>query len=223
MNKRTLIAASILAADFTNLGNEVRAAEQGGADWIHIDVMDGQFVPNITMGPLVVESMRRVTSLPLDVHLMIIQPEQIIEAFARAGASHITIHVEAAANANDALRQIQDLGCRAGIAINPHTPVDRIENLISTVDIVNVMTVEPGFGGQAYIADMNVKIMRLREMIDDAGRPVDLEVDGGINSETVVDAVRAGANVLVAGSSIFHDALGIAHGIRQLRGPLSSL
>jgi ribulose-phosphate 3-epimerase len=223
MNKRILIAPSILAADFTKLGDEVRAAEQAGADWIHIDVMDGQFVPNITMGPLIVEAVRRVTSLPLDVHLMIIQPEQIIEAFAKAGASHITVHVEAAANPYEALRQIQGYGCRAGIAINPHTPVDRIQDLVTAVDIVNVMTVEPGFGGQAYMADMNAKIMRLREMINASGRPVDLEVDGGITSETAANAVQAGANVLVAGSSIFHDRLSIAHGMHQLREALTSL
>ena len=222
MDKRMLIAPSILAADFTRLGDEVSAAEAAGADWIHIDVMDGQFVPNISMGPLVVEAVRRLTNLPLDVHLMIIQPEHMIEAFAKAGANHITVHVEVAADPRETLTHIQGLGCRAGIAINPHSPASRLQDLMTTVDIVNVMTVEPGFGGQVYMREMHDKITRIREMIRASGRQVDLEVDGGIDHETITDAARAGANVFVAGSSIFRDKQGIAHGISQLRQALTT-
>lgn len=206
------IAPSILSADFARLGEQVQEAEKAGAHWIHIDVMDGRFVPNITMGPLVVEAVRRVTDLPLDVHLMIVEPERHIEAFANAGADHIAIHYEATPNVQLALMRIRELGCRAGIAINPHTPASALVDLISMIDLVNVMTVNPGFGGQSYLHEMNAKIARLREMRNE----IDIEVDGGIDAETARAATDAGANVLIAGSYLFNAPLGIMAAMHAL-------
>jgi ribulose-phosphate 3-epimerase len=217
------IAPSILAADFTRLGEQIQEAEQAGADWVHIDVMDGRFVPNITMGPLVVEAARRATTLPLDVHLMIIEPERHVEAFAEAGASHITIHVESTPNVHRTLQMIHDLGCKAGIAINPHTPASAIVDLLPMLDIVNVMTVNPGFGGQEFIEETKSKIARLRAMIAEVRRAVYVEVDGGINIETVAGAVQAGANVLVTGTAIFSPQYSVREGIDALRSVMAHM
>ena len=214
------IAPSILAADFARLGEQVTEAEAAGADWIHVDVMDGRFVPNITMGPLVVEALRHVTPLPLDVHLMIANPERFIERFAEAGAATISVHVEACDHLHRILEQIKDCGCGAGIALNPHTPVSAIAEVLEMANLVNVMTVNPGFGGQRFIAASARKIQQLRQLADESGFSLDIEVDGGINAETAPIAVAAGANVLIAGSCVFGHEAGIAAGIEVLRRSL---
>lgn len=215
-NKQIRIAPSILAADFTRLGEQVQEAEASGAALIHIDVMDGRFVPNISMGPLVVKAVRRVTRLPLDVHLMIVEPERHIDAFVEAGADRITIHYEATSNVHNTLMQIKDGGCKAGIAINPHTPVHLLIDLMSMLDIINVMTVNPGYGGQSFLPETMPKVARLRAMIGDTRRSVDLEVDGGITNETAMTAAQAGANVLVVGSYIFNEQHSVEHGMESL-------
>jgi ribulose-phosphate 3-epimerase len=211
------IAPSLLAADFTRLGEQVIAAEQAGADLIHIDVMDGRFVPNITMGPLIVEAVRRVTSLPLDVHLMIVEPERYVPMFAEAGANSIDVHVEASPNLHRTLQQIRDLGCRAGVALNPHTSANALSEIFDMVDVVVVMTVNPGFGGQPFLKSMMSKVARLRAMIGETRREIDLEVDGGVSVETAKYVVQAGANVLIAGSTIFNKKHSVQEGITALR------
>lgn len=215
------IAPSILSADFTRLGEQVRAAEDAGAGLIHIDVMDGRFVPNITMGPLVVQAVRRVTRLPLDVHLMIVEPERHVASFAEAGADWISVHVEAGPHLHRTLMSIHELGCRAGVAINPHTPAAALSEVMHMIDLVNVMTVNPGFGGQSFLAETLPKIERLRAMIVASGRDIDIEVDGGINTQTVAAVVQAGANVLVAGSSVFSPDFSVQAGIDALRAALN--
>jgi ribulose-phosphate 3-epimerase len=197
------IAPSILSADLGKLADEIRDAERAGADWIHVDVMDGRFVPNITLGPIVVAAARRVTSLPLDVHLMIVEPERYIEAFAEAGADSISVHVEASVHLQRTLAAIRGLGKRAGVVLNPHTPEESIRYVLGDVDLVLVMTVNPGFGGQAFLPAVLPKVAAIRKAIDDAGLAVDLEVDGGIGPKTVKQVVDAGARVLVAGNAVF--------------------
>ncbi|MAS36217.1 MAG: ribulose-phosphate 3-epimerase [Anaerolineaceae bacterium] len=214
------IAPSILAADFTRLGEQVAEAEASGGDLIHIDVMDGRFVPNITMGPLVVEAARRSTSLPLDVHLMIVEPERYIADFADAGADRITVHIEASPNLHRTLQSIHAAGCAAGVALNPHTPAASLSEIMHMVDVILVMTVNPGFGGQSFLAEILPKIRQLRTMIVDSGRQIDLGVDGGIDTTTVQQVVAAGADVLVAGSSIFSKQFSVQHGIQQLQAAL---
>jgi ribulose-phosphate 3-epimerase len=214
------IAPSILAADFTQLGEQVKQAGQAGGAMIHIDVMDGVFVPNITMGSLVVSAVRRVTTLPIDVHLMIVRPERHLEAFARAGASRIYVHVEQNPNLHSTLMTIHSLGCKAGIAINPHTPATAVSEIIHMLDAVLVMTVNPGFGGQRFIPETMPKLAQLRAMIDDSGREIDLAVDGGIDADTAATVVQAGANVLVAGSAIFNQHRSIQENITMLRQSL---
>jgi len=197
------IAPSILSADFGRLGEEIKAAERGGAGLIHCDVMDGHFVPNITIGPLVVKAARRVTELPLDCHLMITDPDLYIDEFARAGASMISVHVEAVAHLHRTLTAIRELGCRPGVVLNPATPLGSIEQALSVVDYVLVMSVNPGFGGQSFIGTSLDKISRLRSMIESRGLNVHIEVDGGIGTENVGDVVRHGAEWIVAGSAVF--------------------
>jgi ribulose-phosphate 3-epimerase len=212
-----LIVPSILSADFARLGQQVEEAQAGGADRIQIDVMDGRFVPNITVGPLVVEAVRRHTTLPLEAHLMIVEPERYVEDFAHAGADIIIVHQEVSPNLHRTVQQIHALGKRAGVAINPATPLAALQEILSDIDLALCMTVNPGFGGQAFIHTMLGKIERLRAMIQQHGGRCDLEVDGGVSAETAPLVTRAGANVLVAGSSVYGAAGGVAAGIAALR------
>jgi ribulose-phosphate 3-epimerase len=201
-----LIAPSILSADFAQLGAEIRAVEAAGADWIHVDVMDGHFVPNITMGPLVVEALRRTTSLPLDVHLMIEHPDRFVEAFAAAGADYITVQVETTAHLHRTIHLIKALGVKAGAVLNPSTPLSSLDWILADLDLVLIMSVNPGFGGQEFIPNALDKIERLRKMIDGQQYKALIQIDGGVNSQTAGDVIRAGADVLVAGSAIFGSA-----------------
>ena len=219
MQQITRIAPSILSADFSRLGEEVRAVAAAGADWIHVDVMDGHFVPNLTIGPMVVKALRPCTTLPFDVHLMITPVDAFVPQFAAAGADVITIHPEAGPHPHRTLQLIKSLGKRAGLALNPGTPVEVVEYLLGDVDLVLVMSVNPGFGGQSFIAQQLDKIRALRARIDASGRRIDLEVDGGINAETARAVIAAGADVLVAGSATFQGgASAYAQNIRRLRG-----
>ncbi len=199
------IAASILSADFGRISEEVKAVETAGADWIHIDVMDGHFVPNITVGPRVVEAIRKATSLPLDVHLMIEKPQRYLEEFAAAGADWLTIHAEATLHIHRAIQKIRELGAKAGIALNPATPLGFVQNILSDLDMILVMTVNPGFGGQEFIRSMLPKVRECRKLIDQSRADVLLEVDGGVHPDTIGDLADAGADVFVSGSAIFHD------------------
>ncbi|WP_342509370.1 ribulose-phosphate 3-epimerase [Sporosarcina sp. FSL K6-2383] len=197
------IAPSILAADFSKLADEVREVEAAGAELIHIDVMDGHFVPNITMGPIVVEALRPVTKLPLDVHLMISNPDAYIEQFAKAGADYITVHVEACPHLHRTLQLIKSFGIKSGVVLNPHTPIETIQHVLEEVDMVLFMTVNPGFGGQKFIHSVLPKVKQLSDVIRERNLPIDIEIDGGVNEETIIPCVEAGATILVAGSAVF--------------------
>ncbi len=210
------LAPSILSADFGRLADEIRAAEQAGADYIHVDVMDGRFVPNITIGPLVVKAARRATSLPLDVHLMIEEPERYIPGFIEAGASIVTVHQEACRHLQATLSEIRKLGARAGVSLCPATPVGMLEELEDDVDLVLIMTVNPGFGGQSLIPHTISKVGRARRLLDSWPREVELEVDGGVHTDTIAELVEQGADVCVAGSAVF-DQGEIAANINKLR------
>jgi len=213
-----LIAPSILSADFGRLADDVRTAVDAGADWIHVDVMDGHFVPNITIGPGVTKAVRAATDVPVDVHLMIERPELYAAAFAEAGADVITVHQEACPHLHRTVQQIQELGVKAGVAINPATPVETLSEVLAYVDLVLIMTVNPGFGGQAYIHSCTDKVARVRESLAAVGRTeVDVQVDGGVDASTAPSVVDAGANVLVAGSAVFNHPKGIAVAIDALR------
>jgi ribulose-phosphate 3-epimerase len=198
-----LIAPSILSADFSKLGDEIKAVEAAGADWIHADVMDGHFVPNITIGPLIVEAVKRVTDLPIDVHLMIENPDNYISAFAEAGASYISVQVETCIHLNRTVQRIKDCGARAGVVLNPATSLSSLEWVLDEVDYVLIMSVNPGFGGQAFIPSSLDKIKALRQQIQARGLSVLIEVDGGVNENTIAAIASAGADVFVAGSAIF--------------------
>lgn len=201
---KILIAPSILSADFSDLKNEIKKVEEAGADWIHIDIMDGQFVPNITIGAQVVKCICNITNLPLDVHLMVIEPDKHIKDFANAGANVITVHSEVCTHLNRTVTYIKELGCRAGVSFNPHTPIDSLKYVLEIVDLVLVMTVNPGFGGQSFISSVVPKISRVKKMFQEANlNDKYIEVDGGINIQTASIVRSAGANVLVAGNAIY--------------------
>ncbi len=207
MQRLIKIAPSILSADFSKLGEEIREVEQGGADFIHVDVMDGHFVPNITIGPLVVQAIRPHTKLPLDVHLMIEAPERYIPEFAKQGADIITVHQEACTHLHRTIHLIKEHGAKAGVVLNPATPIMTIEPILEDLDMILLMTVNPGFGGQKFISSVLPKISQLRQLLDERGlHKVDIEVDGGVTAETAKWVVEAGANVLVAGSAIYNQA-----------------
>jgi len=210
------IAPSILSADFARLGEQVKEAEKAGADRIHVDVMDGHFVPNITIGPLVVKALRPITALPLEVHLMIENPDRYLDDFAKAGADTLQVHVEGAIHLNRTLQHIKHLGKKAGVVINPATSPALIAEVLGDVDMVLVMTVNPGFGGQAFIPSTVGKIERVRRMLDAVKPEVEIEVDGGIDAKTAPEAIRAGARVLVAGSAVFGASDGITAAIKRL-------
>jgi ribulose-phosphate 3-epimerase len=220
MSKRILIAPSILSADFLQLGDAIRQAEDGGADWIHVDVMDGHFVPNLTMGPVLVEACRRATKLPLDVHLMIERPDRLLQSFVDAGADSLSVHPEAGPDVHRTLQSIRAFGLRAGIVLNPGTPADVVLETLDVIDHVLVMTVNPGFSGQEFIPSVLEKMRSIRSWIDERGLDIHLEVDGGIDARTAPLAVDAGADVLVAASSIFHHPEGIKAGVVALRNSL---
>lgn len=211
------LAPSILAADFAKLGDEVRAIEAAGADRIHVDVMDGHFVPNLSMGPVVVEALRRVTSLPLEVHLMIEEPLRYLEAFAKAGADSLLVHVELPIDLLATVARIKSLGKKAGVVINPPTAVQLADELVREIDLILVMTVVPGFGGQAFMPQCVAKVRQVREIVQRVAPNVEVEVDGGIDVQTAAVCVQAGADVLVAGSSVFRTSDGIATAVGRLR------
>ena len=212
------IAPSILSADFARLADAVHQAEAGGADWIHVDVMDGHFVPNITIGPPVVKALRKETTLPLDVHLMINRPEQLLETFAAAGADYLTVHVEAASHLHRTIEKIRELGVKPGISLNPATPLSTIEEILPFVDMVLLMSVNPGFGGQRFIPTSTAKIAALRSTIEKRSLwGVEIEVDGGVSVKTIPEIVAAGASVLVAGAAVFNSEATVADNVAALR------
>jgi ribulose-phosphate 3-epimerase len=212
------LCPSILSADFSRLGEQVKEAEVAGVEWIHVDVMDNNFVPNLTIGPLIVQALRPVTTLPLDVHLMMERPESLIPAFAKAGADIITVHVETCPHLHSTVQQIKALGVKAGVTLNPATPLSALEEILPYIDLALIMSVNPGFGGQSYIPASTAKIARLRKMLDerDLSR-VELEVDGGVKAHNAAEIIAAGATVLVAGSAIFNQTASIAKNVATLR------
>jgi len=220
---RVKLAPSILSADFARLGEQVKEAEVAGADYIHIDVMDGHFVPNLTIGPMVVEAIRPVTALPFDVHLMIEAPDRYIPNFAKSGADIITVHAEACPHLHRTVQLIKEQGCRAGVALNPATSLGLLNEILPALDMVVLMTVNPGFGGQSFIEGVLPKIERLRQRLDSAGLGTELEVDGGVSAETAPKVVGAGGRVLVAGSAVFNKKETTAQAIARIRGSLEGL
>ena len=214
------IAPSILSADFAQLGAEIARVEEGGADWIHVDVMDGHFVPNITIGPVVMDGARRATELPLDVHLMIENPDRYLEAFADAGAAVITVHQEVCRHLHRTLHRIRELGVLAGVALNPATPLESVRDVAADLDLLLVMSVNPGFGGQSYIAASTEKVARARAMLDAAGSSALIEIDGGVDARNARQIAAAGADVLVAGSAVYRHADRPAAGVRPIRAVL---
>jgi len=217
MTKKYVLSPSILSADFTRLGEEIAAVEAAGADWIHVDVMDGHFVPNITMGPFIVATCRRITKLPLDVHLMIEKPERYIEAFAKAGASGLTVHVETCPDIIGTLKQIKSLGCTAGAVLNPETPVGKIQPVLPEADLILVMSVHPGYSGQSFMPETISKVSEIRKKLDALRSSAWLEVDGGIDPETLPQMKEAGATAFVAATAIFKHPEGPSAGVRSLR------
>ncbi|MCX6054483.1 MAG: ribulose-phosphate 3-epimerase [Chloroflexi bacterium] len=217
---QNIISASILSANFSHLSQDILSCENADVDWIHIDVMDGHFVPNITMGPLIVETCKNISSLPLDCHLMVEKPETFLRDFSSAGASIITVHLEGNSNIHRTLETIKSLGCKSGIALNPGTPAEAISTLIPFVDLILLMTVNPGFSGQKFIPQMTNKIRTISKFCSEIDHPIIIEVDGGINGETIKFAQESGANAFVAASSIFNNLSGISSGVSALRRSL---
>ena len=217
MTDNFIIAPSILSSDFLQLGEVLQACKSAGADWIHVDVMDGQFVPNLTMGPFIVRHCRRGTDLPLDVHLMVEKPEKLLQAFAEAGASHLTVHVETCPHLHRTIEDIKSLGCQAGVTLNPGTPVSSIFQVLPFVDLVLVMSVDPGFSGGTYIPEMVEKVAEIRRKLDEIGSSAWLEVDGGISPETLPHMRAAGATAFVSATTVFKHPDGISAGIVSLR------
>ena len=211
------IAPSILSADFARLSDEIGDIEEGGAEWVHVDVMDGHFVPNITIGPLIVDAARRSTNLPLDVHLMIKNPDHYVEAFVKAGADIVTVHQEACTHLHRTIQKIHELGAKAGVALNPGTSLEAIRDVLPYLDLLLVMSVNPGFGGQSYIEASTAKLGRARAMLDELGSDAELEVDGGVGVSNVEEIVNAGASVVVAGSAVYGHPDGAAAGVRAIR------
>ena len=211
------ISPSILSCDFGRLADEIKAVEAGGADWIHIDVMDGHFVPNITIGPVITEGARNAAEVPLDVHLMIEAPERYLEVFTKAGADILTVHQEACKNLAPTIARIRELGVLAGVAVNPDTPLEDVQHVLKDVDLLLVMSVHPGFGGQAYVPSSTSKVRRARQMLDGLGSDAELEVDGGIDEGNAAEVAGAGATVLVAGSAIYGHPQGPVDGVRAIR------
>jgi ribulose-phosphate 3-epimerase len=216
-NTKFIIAPSIVSADILRLRDDIAACESAGADWLHVDVMDGHFVPNITMGPFLVEAYKRASNMPLDVHLMIEQPERYLEAFAKAGASHLTVHVETCPHLNRTLQHIKALGCVAGVTLNPGTPVSTLDAVLHLADLVLIMSVNPGFSNQAFLPDAVGRVARVRKMLDEIKSPAYLQVDGGVNAENIGRLKDAGANVFVSANAIFRHPDGIGPGISALR------
>jgi ribulose-phosphate 3-epimerase len=221
MNK-FLLAPSIIASDFTKLGDEITACESAGADWLHMDIMDGHFVPTITVGPLFVEACKRVTKLPLDVHLMISDPDQYLDVFAKAGANNITVHVETCPNLIQTIGKIKALGCKAGVTLNPLTPTSALDEVLPLVDLVLVMSVNPGYSGQAFMPEMIGKVEEVRNKLNALRSRAYLEVDGGMTAKTIPLMYKAGANVFVAGNAAFKHPMGVGQGIRILRDCVTS-
>lgn len=217
MPDRFIIAPSILSSDILRLGEDLRTCQSAGADWVHIDVMDGHFVPNLTMGPFIVAAAKRGTDLPLDVHLMVEKPETLLESFAGAGADHLTVHVETCPHLHRTLQHIKSLGCKAGVTLNPGTPVESIFPVLHLVDLVLVMSVDPGFSGGTYIPETVSKVAVIRHKLDEIGSSAWLEVDGGITPKTLPEMKAAGANAFVSATAIFNHPQGIAAGIAELR------
>ena len=211
------IAPSILSADFARLSDEIGGIEEGGAEWVHVDVMDGHFVPNITIGPLIVDAARRSTNLALDVHLMIENPDHYVEAFVKAGADIVTVHQEACTHLHRTIQKIHELGAKAGVALNPGTSLEAIRDVLPYLDLLLVMSVNPGFGGQSYIEASTAKLGRARAMLDEVGSDAELEVDGGVGVSNVEEIVNAGASVVVAGSAVYGHPDGAAAGVRAIR------
>lgn len=217
MTNKYVIAPSILSADFSRLGEEIEACSSAGADWVHVDVMDGHFVPNITMGPFIVEHCRRITQLPLDVHLMIEKPEHYLEAFAKAGASGLTVHVETCPHLHRTLEFIKSLGCKAGVTLNPGTPIAALESVLHLADLVLVMSVNPGFSGGKFVPESFARVAEVRKRLDALGSSAWLEVDGGVNAENLPRLKEAGATAFVAATAVFKYPQGVAAGIQALR------
>jgi ribulose-phosphate 3-epimerase len=217
------LAPSILTADFGHLADEIRAAEEGGADYIHLDVMDGAFVPNISFGPVVVQAVRQLTTLPLDVHLMVEEPGRYLADYAAAGAGLLTVQVEACKHLHRTVQQITALGCKAGVALNPATPIEAVREILPFVDMVLVMSVNPGFGSQRFIETSTSKLRRMRKLMDELDPLADLQVDGGVDTHNIGDIVAAGANVIVVGSAVYNQRASVAENISRLRQAAANL